>query len=117
MLLGRAPPAVREPANRLDLLLLLLSMLPWLEEEGVVLGLELDPAVSDGVDATFFLARPNSVWLTLFAKRREHKVSGADSVVGDTLTIIMVFPLPLKHPWSINVSLELRNGTCVPGFC
>ncbi|POM76920.1 LOW QUALITY PROTEIN: Hypothetical protein PHPALM_5790 [Phytophthora palmivora] len=47
---------------------------------------------------------------TYFANRSEHRLSLADSSVGDKLTIISVLPSPDKLLCSRYVNLEFRNG-------
>ena len=92
------------------------SLAPWrgaLRLACGALGLddELDDELDDVLDDTCFFALPNSVWFTCLAKRSEHSVSPPEAVVGETLTIIIVFPWPLKQLCIRYVNFELRNGT------
>ena len=61
---------------------------------------------------TCFVALPNSTALTLWAKRREQRLSLLLSKVGLKLTNINALPSPLRQSWRRYVSLELRKGIC-----
>lgn len=56
----------------------------------------LEPRASCTIDATWRFGLPSSTWLTFAPNRRVLTDSGTDCAVGERLTIINVFPLPLK---------------------